>query len=152
MRCKVTVAAPHKHHSHGNLYHVSIDLHLPGSEIVINRDPGKNHKHEDVYVAIRDAFDAAVRKLQDYVRIRRGDVKRHDAPAHGIVSELNPAKDFGRLMSSDGRLIYFHRNSIVDATFEQLSIGDEVRFDEEAGEKGPQASSVRVIGKHHIVE
>lgn len=152
MRCKVTVAAPHKHHSQGNLYHVSIDLHVPGTEIVINRDPGKNHSHEDVYVAIRDAFDAAIRKLQDYVRVRRGHVKAHDAPPHGVVSELHPEDDYGRITSSDGRLIYFHRNSLVGADFEQLTVGAEVRFDEEVGDGGPQASSVHVIGKHHIVE
>lgn len=78
MRCKVVVAAPHKHHTHGNLYHVAVDLHVPGTEIVINRDPGKNHSHEDVYVAIRDAFDAATRKLQDYIAVRRGEVKTHE--------------------------------------------------------------------------
>lgn len=78
MRCKVTIAAPHQHQSHGNLYHVSIDLHVPGTEIVINRESGKNHSHEDVYVAIRDAFDAATRKLQDYTQVKRGKVKTHE--------------------------------------------------------------------------
>ncbi|MGD8325038.1 MAG: HPF/RaiA family ribosome-associated protein [Gammaproteobacteria bacterium] len=152
IRCKVTVAAPHKHHAQGNLYQVSIDLHVPGTEIVINRDRGRNHSHEDVYVAMRDAFDAASRKLQDYVRVRRGKVKTHDVPPHGTVTELNSGEDYGRITSSDGRLIYFHRNSVVDADFDQLTIGSEVRFDEEAGDSGPQASSVRLIGKHHIVE
>ncbi len=152
MRCKVTVAAPHKHHAQGNLYQVSIGLHVPGTEIIINRDPGKNHSHEDVYVAIRDAFDAATRKLQDHIRVRRGKVKVHEAPPHGTVSEINAEGGYGRITSADGRSIYFHRNSLVDASFEQLTIGAEVRFDEEAGDSGPQASSVHVIGKHHIVD
>ncbi len=80
IRCKVTVEAPHKHHSKGNIYHVSVDLHLPGAEIVVNRDPSRNHAHEDVYVAIRDAVNAAKRQLEDFVRMRRGNVKTHAAP------------------------------------------------------------------------
>jgi ribosomal subunit interface protein len=152
MRCKVTIAAPHRQHNKGNLYHVSIDLHVPGTEIVVNRDPGKDHAHEDVYVAIRDAVEAAARQLQDYVRVRRGKVKSHATPPHGTVSELHPDHDFGRIAASDGRQIYFHRNSLLNATLEQLTVGDEVRFDEEAGDEGPQASSVRRVGKHHIVE
>jgi cold shock CspA family protein len=51
----------------------------------------------------------------------------------------------------DGREIYFHRNSIVDASFDDLKIGAELRFAEELGEKGPQATTVYVVGKHHPV-
>lgn len=151
MRCKVTVEAPHRHHAKGNLYHVSIDLHLPGAEIVVNRDPSRNHAHEDPYVAIRDAVGAAARQLQDYVRVRRGKVKAHEMPPHGEVVEVHPEEDFGRIAAPDGRLIYFHRNSLLDAKLEDVSVGDAVRFDEEQGDGGPQASSVRLIGKHHIV-
>ena len=53
---------------------VRIDIGVPGKEIVVNRD-----HHEDVYVALRDAFDAAKRQLEDYVRISRGDVKNHES-------------------------------------------------------------------------
>lgn len=77
MACHVVIEAPHKHHRQGNVFHVSIDLTVPGSEIVVNKDPNKDHAHEDVYVAIRDAFKAARRQLQDFARIQRGDVKTH---------------------------------------------------------------------------
>jgi ribosome-associated translation inhibitor RaiA len=151
MRCKVTVEAPHRHHAKGNLYHVSIDLHVPGAEIVVNRDPSRNHAHEDPYVAVRDAVSAAARQLQDYVRVRRGKIKTHEALPHGQIVEVHPEEDYGRIADSTGRLIYFHRNSLLDASLEDVSVGDEVRFDEEQGDQGPQASSVRLIGKHHIV-
>ena len=151
MRCKVTVEAPHKHHAKGNIYHVSIDIHVPGTEIIVNREPSKNHAHEDVYVAIRDAISAAGRQLQDYVRQSRGKVKVHEAPPHGRVSELHPDQDYGRITTPDGRLIYFHRNSVLDGSFDNLTVGAEVRFDEEQGDQGPQATTVRPIGKHHIV-
>lgn len=151
LRCRVTVEAPHKHHAKGNLYHVAIDMHVPGAEIVVNREPIKNHAHEDVYVAVRDAVSAAGRQLQDYVRLDRGRVKTHEAPPHGTVTELYPTEDYGFITDADGRLIYFHRNSLLDTGFEALTIGAEVRFDEEQGDEGPQATSVRLIGKHHIV-
>lgn len=148
--CRVTVEAPHKHHRHGRLYGVTVDVRLPGGEIVANRGPAAHHAHEDVYVTIRDAFKAVRRQLQDHVRVRRGKVKAHDAPAHGRISELHPDEDFGRIAASDGRDVYFHRNSVVDAAFDDLRLGDEVRFADEAGDAGPQASTVHVIGKHHV--
>jgi len=151
MTCSVMIEAPHGHHHKGNLYHVRIDLTVPNGEIVINRNPKDHHAHEDVYVAIRDAFDAARRKLQDYARKQRGDVKSHEDPPHGTVSELVPYEDFGRIQTSDKREIYFHRNSLIDGDFDALEIGDKVRFVEEAGDDGPQASTVHLIGKHNIV-
>lgn len=151
MRCHVVVELHHKHHHQGNLYHVRIDITVPGHEIVVSREPRDHHAHEDVYVAVRDAFDAAKRQLEDYSRTLRGDVKSHEVPAHGTISELVPMNDHGRIRTPDGRSIYFHRNSVINADFDSLQEGDEVRFDEEMGDQGPQASTVRVIGRHHIV-
>lgn len=75
--CRVVVEAPHRHHQHGQIFHVRIDITIPQHEIVVSREPAQNHAHADVYVAIRDAFDAAERRLEDYVRLQRGDVKNH---------------------------------------------------------------------------
>ena len=149
MRCRVLVEAHHKHHHQGNLYHVRIDLKVPEAEIVAARDPGEHHAHEDVFVAVRDAFDAVRRRLEDYARRRRGDVKAHEVPPHGRIVDLYP--EHGRIETADGRIVYFHRNSVLDADFDKLAIGTEVRFVEEAGERGPQASTVYVVGKHHVV-
>jgi cold shock CspA family protein/ribosome-associated translation inhibitor RaiA len=151
MACHVVIDAPHGHHHQGNLFHVRIDLTVPNGEIVINRDPKEHHAHEDAYVAIRDAFNAARRKLQDFARKQRGDVKTHETPPHGTISEIIPSQDFGKIRTSDGREVYFHRNSFLDGDFDALDIGDKVRLAEEAGEKGPQASTVHLIGKHNIV-
>ena len=65
--CRVMVEAHHRRHRKGKLYHVRIDLTVPGTELVVSRDSQENHAHEDVYVAIRDAFDATRRRLQDHV-------------------------------------------------------------------------------------
>jgi ribosome-associated translation inhibitor RaiA/cold shock CspA family protein len=151
MACHVVIEAPHSHHHQGNMFHVTIDITVPNGEIVVNRDPQKDHAHEDAYVAIRDAFKAARRKLQDFARKQRGDVKVHEVPPHGTISEIIPMLDYGTILSSDGREIYFHRNSFLDGDFDALEVGDKVRFVEEEGEKGPQASTVHLIGKHNIV-
>jgi ribosomal subunit interface protein len=151
MACRVMIEAPHRHHHQGRIYHVRVDVTVPGHELVVSRDPGQHHAHEDVYVAIRDAFDAVERRLQDVERTRRGQVKQHAAPAHGRISELVPALDYGRIETADGREIYFHRNAVVEGDFDDLEIGMEVRFVEEMGAEGPQASTVHLVGKHHPI-
>ena len=74
MSCRVVVEMPHKHHHQGKQFNVRLDIGVPGSELVVNRDHA-----EDVYIALRDAFDAAKRQLEDYARKMRGDVKTHQA-------------------------------------------------------------------------
>jgi cold shock CspA family protein len=90
------------------------------------------------------------RQLEDYARKRRGKVKKHEPPAHGRVFSLNSDEDYGRIETPDERLIYFHRNSVLDNAFDKLEVGSEVRFVEELGERGPQASTVTLVSKHHI--
>lgn len=148
--CRVMVEAPHRHHHRGNLYHVRIDLTLPGKEIVVTRDPKQHNAHEDIYVAIRDAFDAARRRLEEYVRRRQQRVKHHEAPPQGAIMQLFPEMDYGVIVTPDNREVYFHRNCVIDAEFASLSEGMAVRFVEEAGEQGPQASTVRLAGKQHV--
>ena len=85
--CRVVIAQPHRHHREGRLYSVRVDLVVPGGEIVVNRDHHLDHSHEDVFVALRDAFDAARRRLEDHVRRLRGTVKQHvagDQPIHPL--------------------------------------------------------------------
>jgi cold shock CspA family protein len=72
-------------------------------------------------------------------------VKTHIDLPHGRILELHPAEDFGRIETADGRLIYFHRHSVLGRPFEKLTTGTAVRFAEEQGEQGPQASTVHVV-------
>jgi len=151
MSCRVVVQMINKHPHKGTMYQISIDLTVPGKEIVVSRDHGQDHSHEDVYVAIRDSFDAARRQLQDHHRVSHQQVKSHEVPPHGRVSEMSSNEGYGRIETSDGRSVYFHRNSVLNGEFTQLEVGTEVRFSEEQGDEGPQASSVQRVGKHHIV-
>jgi len=149
--CRVVIEAPNRRR-HGDLFHVRVDLKIPGKEIVVKRDPPEHHAHEDIYVAVRDCFDAVRRQLEDYVRRRRGDVKAHEVPAHGRVARLIAEEDYGFISAVDGTEVYFHRNAVANHGFEKLAVGDEVRFSlhPTEGEKGPQASAVVSIGKHHL--
>lgn len=154
MRCRVVVERIKGRGHQGHLYAVRIDLHAPGEEIVIDRDPGKNHAHEDVYVAIRDAFDAARRRVEDAARRRGREVKEHEVPDHGRVTQIFPAKGYGFIRAATGEDVYFHRNAVADDGFDALAVGAEVRFAVVEGEsaRGPQATTVTPIGKHHLAQ
>jgi cold shock CspA family protein len=115
----------------------------------VTRSGPKDHAHEDVYVAIRDAFDAAVRRLEDHVRERRGKVKTHEEPLHGTVRMVDPAGGFGFIETPQGE-VYFHRNSVVEGDFARLEPGAEVRLEvaERESAEGWQATTVRPTGRH----
>jgi ribosomal subunit interface protein len=147
--CRVVVEAPHRHHQKGNQFHVKVDVIVPGGEIVATREPTQDQSHADCYIAIRDAFEAAVRQLEDHSRRVRGRVKTHDLSQQpGRVSRLFRDDGYGFIETADGLDVYFHENSVVDG-FEKLKQGTEVRFylADGEGEKGPQASTVSLVGK-----
>ena len=152
--CRVVVEAPHRHRRKGKIYHVRIEIGVPGRTLIVDRDPGQHHAHEDVYVAIRDAFDAARRQLEDHSRKAAGKVKAHEVPVHGAISTLNGHQGYGIATLPDGQEVYFHRNSVVNDGFANLDVGDQVRLvvAESESAKGPQASTVTPIGKHHLTE
>jgi ribosome-associated translation inhibitor RaiA len=78
--CHVIVTPPPRHRRHGALYDFHIDIGLPDQVIAVRRAHSGAPAHEDPYVALRDAFRAARRKLEDYRRTRRGDIKNHSLP------------------------------------------------------------------------
>jgi len=143
VRCHVVVEAPHhRHHRRGQRYHVRIDLHVPHKELVVSRNP--DEAKEDLHVAIDDAFGDAERILEEHERAVKSD-KAHRRPPHGVVAKLFLERGYGFLADDDGREIYFHKNSVLDGRFERLAVGTKVRYAEEDGDKGPQASTVHVL-------
>lgn len=151
--CRVVVEASDSRHHKGDLYDVHITLAVPGRDVVVSHTGPKNRAHEDVYVAVRDAFRAATRQLEDHTRKARGDVKAHEAPLTGKVARTFPENDYGFIEMPDGLEVYFHRHSVASGKFDDLEAGAEVRLviAEGEGEHGPQASTVIPIGKHHPV-
>jgi cold shock CspA family protein/ribosome-associated translation inhibitor RaiA len=142
MSCRVTLEAPHRHQRKGRLYSVRVDVTVPGGDLAVTRSPSLDHAHEDLQVAIRDAFDSARRELMDDARRQRHQVKTPVGIQRGRVTRLE--SDHGFLEAEDGRERYFHRNSVLGG-FERLVVGTTVRFAEEVGDEGPQASTVAVV-------
>jgi cold shock CspA family protein/ribosome-associated translation inhibitor RaiA len=129
----------------GQAFRCRVDLVVPNAELVAHNSEAGD-AGADAYVAVGEVFDEATRQLEDYVRRARWDVKQHDGTAHARVAKLmvgeGPGTRYGFLETHDGREIYFHENSVLHGRFDHLRIGTEVRFAEEDGEKGPQASTV----------
>lgn len=151
--CRVAIRAPGAHHRMGEPYAVSIRLALPdGKEVDAGRvSSGKDPRQADLSFAVGDAFRRATRQLREQARTLQGKVKQHQEPAEGVVDRLDRDKEHGFLTASDGREIYFHAHSVLGGRFSKLAAGDRVAFHEEVGEKGPQASTVRVLGKRRKI-
>jgi len=146
--CHVVIAQPHRHHREGRLYSVRVDLVVPGGEIVVNHNHPLDHAHEDVFVALRDSFDAARRRLEDHVRQLRGAVKQHGPRAEGRVTQVFPLQGYGFIEAPDGREIYFHKHAASEYDFRMIDVGTRVHFSEEMGDEGPQAAHVEVVHHH----
>lgn len=148
--CRVVLKGPGAHHRTG-LYEVNIRLALPeGREVNVAHTAQLDERHSDLNFALNDAFKRARRQLQDHVRRLQRQVKHHEAQPIGKVARLDLGGEFGFIETTDGREIYFHRNSVLDAGFHRLRVGSSVSFAEEIGEKGPQASTVKLLGKHKL--
>jgi cold shock CspA family protein/ribosome-associated translation inhibitor RaiA len=146
--CRVAVIGRSRNRRQGDLFQVRLQLTVPGQgEIVVDRNPPSDHAHEDAYVAVRDVFNAARRRLQDHRRRAEGKVKLHEAPPAGRVLRLFADEGYGFIGTPDGREVYFHRNAVLNGGFDRLRLGDEVRFSEEQGEKGAQATTVHVTAR-----
>lgn len=169
VRCRVLVEVPHRHRHDGRHFHVRLELTVPGGPpIVVSHAPtlhgrlkdtgdDAHHKEDEIEsvhryagVAVHEAFDAARRRLEDFAREQRGAVKAHEVAAHGEVVEISTVDGYGFIQAGEQR-IYFNRASVLGDAFDGLTVGTPVAFVEEKGEKGPQASTVRVLGKHHYV-
>ena len=162
MGCRVLVELAQRHHETGNRYHVRIDLTVPGEEIVVAHEASLHATDQDIHlaratkqdeadperkhalVAVREAFDIARRRLQDFARRQRGTVKTAARQPRGRVAQLFPIDEYGYIEAEDGHEVYFQKSSVLKNAFDRLSVGSTVSFVEEPGEKGPQASTVKL--------
>ena len=131
---------------------VRIELGIPGhGEIVVSHEPDhllRKYKHPDLRSAINEAFRKAERQLLDLKQQRQGRTKEphHDSENQslGQVADMDGGGEFGFLLTKEGGLLYFHRNSVLAGDFDQLRRGDAVYYVEDTGDTGPIASKVRV--------
>jgi ribosome-associated translation inhibitor RaiA/cold shock CspA family protein len=134
---------------------VHIELGIPGrSDLVVSHEPDhllRKYQHPDLHKAINEAFRIAERQLTD-LKQQRGDRAKggaHEAENQslGQIAEITPDEDFGFLMTKEGGLLYFHRNSLLNGEFDDLERGDDVYYNEDIGDTGPIATKVRVKAK-----
>jgi cold shock CspA family protein/ribosome-associated translation inhibitor RaiA len=144
IRCHVVVEAPHRHKKHGRCFHVRIDIHVPGRELVVSKNP--DDAELDAHAAVDAAFGDAERILEELAAVRV-DTKVHLRPPHGVVAKLFFDRGYGFIEAEDGREVYFHANSVLGSRFDKLSVGSRVRFAEEDGDHGPQASTVHAAAE-----
>jgi cold shock CspA family protein len=147
--CRVIVEQPQKHLKSGSPYRVRIDMTVPPKhELVARREPGQGEMHEELETVILDAFDDARRQLRELSSRQEGEEKRHPGQeSTALVHHLVPEQDFGFLKTLDGRDVYFHRNSVANNDFDRLVVGTGVWHTAEMGEKGLQATTVRIVDK-----
>ncbi|HAZ14889.1 MAG: hypothetical protein A2X86_21165 [Bdellovibrionales bacterium GWA2_49_15] len=151
MFCRVVVSAPHRHHHQGKEYHINILINIPGLDaLVVTNEPEKNKGHEDVFVAIRDAFRAMEHELEH--TFRKMNDRRHEVSQkrqlHGSVEKIFYGEGYGFVKGEDGVDYYFHENSVLNNEFSKIEIGDHARFAHEMGNKGPQVSSLTLLRQH----
>jgi cold shock CspA family protein len=160
--CRVVVERPQRATS-SKLFHVRIDLGVPNEELVVKHIPSLHGTLQDLQTqksrrearsvlghrnpkrAIHEAFQEMGRQLQDYARRQEGAVKAKQPMQEATVKEILPTEGYGFLETDDGRAVYFHQASVLDGHFPQLRVGTKVHFHEEQGDKGPQASTVKII-------
>jgi ribosome-associated translation inhibitor RaiA/cold shock CspA family protein len=134
---------------------VHIELGIPGrNDLVVSHEPEhllRKYRRPDLHHAINEAFRIAERQLLDLKQQRNGRTKvgDHDVENQslGQIAEITPEEDFGYLMTKEGGLLYFHRNSLLTGAFDDLERGDDVYYNEDVGDTGPIATKVRVKAK-----
>lgn len=145
--CRVAVEQPNQRQRSGNPFRIRIEVTLPpGKRLVVTRNPRAPDPHDKLPTLIRRAFDAMERRLKEATEKRRGDVKSREEPT-ALVALLFPGPGYGFLRTTEGREVFFHRNSVLHNGFDRLAVGTEVRFVETMGEMGPQATTVVIVNK-----
>ena len=125
-------------HQRLGLFEISLVAGVPQETIVVK------NKGEFVRPLIVESFETLDRRLQEYNRKRQGLVKQHvETRKIGSITELVPMEDYGIITAADGTLVYFHRHAVKDTAYDELTEGALVEFNEEMGDKGPQATWVR---------
>ena len=148
-RCDVTVESTQEHQRNGQPFRVRIDMTVPpGHELSVTRAESEGEMHTSLPAGIRNAFKAAEQQLRKLKGKQIRDIKSHpEQVVDAVIVEINREEGWGYLQTTDGRKLYFHENSVLHGNFARLAIGTGVNFSEEQGDKGPQATSVRIVEK-----
>lgn len=147
--CRIAVEKPQEHQKTGNPFRVRLDVTVPPEhELVVIRESSEGELHDRLPTVLRKAFDAMRRQLEKLTAKQRKEIKSHpEQDVAGLVSRLFREEGYGFIKTLEGREVYFHRNSVLGGEFDRLDVGAGVHWTEEQGEKGPQATSVRILDR-----
>jgi len=147
-RCRVTLTREQASQRTGNRYSALVEVRVPPQhDLAVKKQKEIVDMPTQMPALINLAFGAIERQLKKTAALRRGEEKTHDGQPHGVVEKIF-GEGYGFIRTVDGdRQFYFHRNSVLHDDFERLSVGTEVEYEAQQGEKGPQASSIQVVGK-----
>ena len=151
--CRVTIEAPHKQ-PHRSTVGITIDIGVPGKEIVVKREQRHHESRDDAYQVINVAFDVAERQLESHRDVARREIKTHDGGAvYARIVRLYPEQSYGFIETPGRQNVYFHRVVVEDDAFADLEVGSEVQYTlaDDEGPMGPQASRVSLVrGRHRL--
>ncbi|MGI9536932.1 MAG: cold shock domain-containing protein [Desulfocapsaceae bacterium] len=140
LHLRVTIEAT-THHKEGG-YEVKVVASVPNDTVVVTR------KGEIVRPLLIEAFDVLSLQLKEILRKKRKSKKQAEAAAVsdsvGVINKVSPHESYGFITTFDDREIYFHENALKNIEIDDLVEGDSVIYGESLGDKGPQASWVRV--------
>ena len=148
--CHVKLSREQSSRHKGNRYSCMVEVRVPPQhDLVAKKQLDIRNMNIQLPALIRQSFGALEQQLKKTASRRRGDEKPHpNGGPHGLVEKVFPRQGYGFIRAiHDDQQYYFHRNSVLRGAFGELSVGTEVRFTAEDGEKGPQASSVQIVGK-----
>jgi len=151
--CRVMVedTTPGRHT--GKIYRVRLEIGIPHQTVMVDSKPREADEARDVQQVMRHAFEIGRRRLSELKERQRREVKTMELPPHARVTKLltnGEGTRYGFLMAEDGREIYFHENALVNLDYDDLDVGDEVRYAESRGDKGPQASTVAPLDPRKV--
>ncbi len=125
---------------------------VPGEEIVVTRESGEGEMHEPLLKIVNQAFNVARRRLKEAKERREGRMKTHpEQEMMAVVGRIFREQGYGFILTPEGREIYFHQNAVLNDHFDRLTAGTGVRFTEEMGKEGPQATTVQIVDKPGVI-
>ncbi len=144
---RVSMNAPPREHRKGFLYRTNIHLVLPGGrEVTVSNNPQASRAEHDLYTSVLDAFDVARRQLKAQVDQMEDKAKAQAGGPEqiGQVIRIFPEDGFGFIVTPSGHEVFFSRKKVKHNGFGEMQIGTRVYFEEEMGDKGPLATTVRI--------
>ncbi len=142
LHLRVSIEGTASHKEGG--YAIKLVASVPNDTVVVAK------KGENVGPLLVEAFDVLSLQLKESQRKKRQKQKRTDGAfdvggaQYGVIQKLSPVESYGFIVGQDAREIYFHENALKDVSLDSLAEGDEVTYAESMGDKGPQATWVRI--------